>query len=754
MDMFPLVETLKVGAAYAALLYIWPNIVFRRLLRGKGLTFRFLFCAIVQPLLIGTVVLLLGLIHALNPWIVRLLFWGALAASLAPLLRGLREKPVHRAAERLRDNIYKYRKHLIEYGVLAVILLFATAFFLSGVFQDYSFGFFDQYLHYEWTRALVKGEIFLEGIYPEGMHCFIYALNVLFGVRLYSCMVFLGGLHNASMFLLAAYCLLKELLRSRWATLFVLAAWSFFDGIGPYALSSMARMSWTLPEEFVLYLVFLCPMVLVRYFRERDGAMKWYRDWNLLFLAGGVALAFATHFYALAMAFFPCCAVILAHFMELRSFRRLLTATLAAVCGLVIGLLPMLAAFAMGTELEGSLGWGFRTAIGQSRESAVVSVTPADPTDFADSSDFASSTRSNTPVSSSEPTKVASPSKQSPMQALSRMAKSLYDDGWDALFGNTVAILLIVASLLVFALAIARMCARLRKKPRKAAPPDGMLEGYLILAISLAAFVLLYAMPYMGLLELVRNVRILCVTQLFAFAIAGILTDVLIVSVQHLLHRALPNALMALVCVLLYIIAYNTDFHQTTYWWLFRYNASVTVTDRIMKEFPKGSYKIVSLWDEAYQADEEDWEELLVFMRDIEKGGHAIPTEYIFLCVEKNPLWWSQLHFTTAPRWLALENYETDWSSWSPSRCPAIWCVDMSPELVLPEIDYNNVWENYYIEMEMRTALFANALDWYEAFSAAHPENVQVYYEDVDIVCYMIRQDPAAPLNLAANMAR
>ena len=738
MDLFPYVETLKVGAAYAALLYIWPNLVFRGVLRGRGLTFRFLFCAVVQPLLIGTAVLTLGLLHILNVWIVQLLFWGALAASLLMPFRKRRQIPAPRTVLAALAAWWKkkwagYRKHLTEYTVLAVILLFAAAFFLNGAFHDYSFGFYDLYTHYEWTSALINGKIFSDGIYPEGMHCFLYALHVLFGVSLHSCMVFLGGLHNALMFLLAAYCLFKELFRSRHAVLLVLAAWAVFDGIGPLALSSVARMSWTLPEEFVLYLVFLCPLALLRYLRERDAAVKWYRDWNLLFLAAGVALAVSTHPYVLAMAFFPCCAVILAHFMELRPVRRLLPPVWAALGGLGVGIFPMLAAYAMGTKLQGSFWWGISVIRGE--DSASEAVGPVGSSGSSGSSGSVSSGQSG------------------PLETLHKMAKALYEDGWSALFGDTVAMLLVLASLLVLALAVAGICVRLRRKQQKAVLPAGMAEGYLILTVSLAAFVLLYAMPYMGLPELVKNVRTLCVTQMLAFAMAGILADLLILLAQRILGRTLPGALMALGCLLLYIIAYRTDFHQTTYWWLYRYNAAVTVTDRIMDEYSAGTYKIVSLWDEAFQADAEDCEELLVFLEGVEEGGYSIPAEYVFLYVEKHPIGWGQLHFMTAPVWLARDNDETNWPSWYPSRCPEFWHGEVSRELALKEIRYDSVRKDYFSDMTMRLVLSSKVYAWYVEFSAAHPEHTEVYYEDDNFACYMIRQDPSSPLELSAGAA-
>ena len=732
MDMYPYVETLKVGTAYAAMLYIWPCILFRGVLRNKGLTFRFLFCSMVQPVLLSTTALALGLFHILNVWLMRALFWGALVVSLLKPFREWRRRggqlPLKalitrsygwtlffsRVAEALAPRWKKiwrrYRKRSVEYLVLAAISLLGMAFFLNGAFQDYSFGCNDAYTHYSWTSALLKGEIFTAGVYPEGMHCFLYALHVLFGVKLYSCVLFLAGIHNSSTFLLAAYCLLKELFRSRHVPLFVLISWLAFDGIGPAALESMTRMTWTLPEEFALYLVFLCPLVMLRYFQERNTPEKWYRDKNLLLLAAGTAFAVSTHTYVLIMAFCSCCAVLLAH---CREFRRLLAPVSAALYGLELGALPMLAACALGTDLEGSLLWGFNTIRGV----VGASVRSADPA--------------------------------IPYFAQHKPLKEFCESGYLNLFGEMGAALLILLSLAALALAVS--CGYTRRRGGLAVLPDGMAEGYLILVAALTLFVLLYAMPCMGLPELVTIDRTPSVTQMFAFGTAGISVDLLILWAEYLRGKPLPRRWMALGCLFLYLLAYTTDFHQCTYWWLRRYNAAVTVTDRIMDGYPKRAYKIVSMGDEAYQVGEENHEELFTFLENTGEKDYSLPVEYIFLYVEKHPLRRGQVHFLTAPRWLAQDNYEVYEELWNQSQCPNILHGEISPELAAKESPYYPELYDNYDDLTTRTILCSKIYEWYRDFSQAHPAETNVYYEDDDLVCYVIHQDQAAPLKLSAG---
>ena len=94
--------------------------------------------------------------------------------------------------------------------MLGVVVCFGMVYFSYGAFHDYSYGFGDMYRHHSWIYGLLNGTPFYEGIYPEAMHCFIYAMRVLFGVKIYSSQLFLAGIHVA-VFLVSAYLLLKEL---------------------------------------------------------------------------------------------------------------------------------------------------------------------------------------------------------------------------------------------------------------------------------------------------------------------------------------------------------------------------------------------------------------------------------------------------------------------------------------------------------------------------------------------------------------
>ena len=88
-------------------------------------------------------------------------------------------------------------------------------------------------------------------------------------------------------------------------------------------------------------------------------------------------------------------------------------------------------------------------------------------------------------------------------------------------------------------------------------------------------------------------------------------------------------------------------FHGYLYYELTRYNAAVMVTQDITDKFPENSYTIVSTTDELYQVIEQGrHEELLTFLNRVNGSGYTLPTEYIFVYVEKRPIQYALLYRT------------------------------------------------------------------------------------------------------------
>lgn len=201
----------------------------------------------------------------------------------------------------------------IEYAVLAVLLVFGMIYFSYGAFQTPSYGFGDLYIHHEWIYGLMEGKIFSAGVYPEAMHCFIYCLDALFGIRVYSSLLFLQGIH-VTVFLISAYLLLKEIFHWKYTPLLVLALFLTLDVVSADQVYSMFRLQITLPLEFGLHTQFLCALFLLRYLKyahemkrqEKLTSCCW--DENLFLFFMSLAASIVIHFYTTIMAFILCAA--------------------------------------------------------------------------------------------------------------------------------------------------------------------------------------------------------------------------------------------------------------------------------------------------------------------------------------------------------------------------------------------------------------------------------------------------------------
>ena len=735
--MYLYAEYGKVFIAYAVLYYVWPCIMFRRYLKGRGPAYRFMFCGTVQVLLINCVVLGLGIFHLLKPWAVRGLFWGALALSVGagcagsvrrgtfmsdPLIRNFLSGVcgwkmfLARIFDKPLNTLRRDRGKRMELILLTAVIAFGMAYFSRGAFQFASYGTSDEFIHHTWIMGLSQGNIFADGIYPQAMHCFIYGMNTLFGTKIYYGILFLAGIYSSA-FLLSIYLLLKEVFQYRFTPLFVLIAFLTFDASNGQALEAMGRLTWTLPQEFGLYLIFLCPLFLIRFFRKEgfgqgEGKLKareWYQDENLLLLMAGVGAALSIHFYVLILAFFSCLAVALVHFGKILSRSRIRLLASAVFYGMEAGGVPMVVAYVMGMEPEGSLGWGLDTIQGISQEAVKQeNVTLGSERDFL---------------------------------------RGLYESGPARVLGEEAGRLLIClfGALLITACVCKIISLLGRKRGRRVLSLERMADGYFFALVASGIFVFLYAMPYVGLQEIVANERLFGIVELFVLLVFGGAADFLFLMLERSVKQSIVRGLAYLTCAAIYCFAYLTDFHEYSHWWMRRYAASTFVTERILNNLPENSYTIVSTDEELFQIMEKGrHEELLDFVKGLGRTEYFIPTEYVFLYVEKQAISYGQDYFCEGPSWLAGENVHA-----AIRREEQLLYPKISEEAAEEMPDYFPEAIDNYRDMDIRNVLNSKAFVWYRDFSEAYPAETNIYYEDDRFICYMIHQNPHFLLNLS-----
>lgn len=792
-------EYCKVLFAYAFIMFIWPEIVFRRILKGRSLTFHFGFCTTVQIVLVNTVVLLLGLFHVLNTAVFCTLFYGTAILCLIHRIPGKRKvlKTVqklltgtyglkrfladraralrHRLRSLCDDCMSVLRGHIFEYGLLAAVVLFGVLYFSYGAFQDYSYGFGDMYPHNAWIYGLVKGEIFSAGVYPEGMHCFIYAMHTLFGIRIYSCLLFAAGIHSA-VFLLSAYLLLKEVFRCRYSALVALTLFLTVDAVCIDQIYSMSRLQWTIPQEFALFSVFLCAAFLVRYLKseanpaqQNDTVSKKKRlvtllaNENLFLFSMALAVSIVVHFYATIMAFFLCVAFVPVLLTRILRPRNLAALVAAVIGGCFISILPMAGALASGIPFQGSIGWAVNVingTDGQDTGAIVIDQNTGQeitgnisfPNFNKEESSKAPDIVPDTGVNPTEKVKLT----DRIIKLLADKASAVYAASYETLFRSTRAKLIVIctmASLVLFFLC--RIVVTARKIIWKKNLCTAQYDHYLSLILSTVIFMVIYGASAIGIPELIEGSRVCAISHVLILAMCCIPFDALCSLVVLFVHETGMKIIGVTGVAAVYVLTQLTgNFHGYLYYELTRYNGAVMTTYNITRQLEPNSYTIVSTVDELYQLLEYGYhEELVQFINECVKENYTLPSKYVFIYLEKHPIEYAQSHFFTGPKWLATEKYPSYYSAYV-SQCPNITQSEISEELGSYPYFTFPVWARAYTNLSTRTILESRIAMWCREFDRLYPGELHTYYEDDDFVCYYFEQNPACLYQLGFDLNR
>lgn len=781
-------EYVKVFLSYGFILFIWPMVVFRKYLRDKNATFRFCFCATVQVIIINTLVLMMGLIHLLNKRNMCIVFYGILIWSLRDNLR-LTEERKKRFKSLITgtlgwkqfflicwDNVRKevkaawkkfakfYKKRWIEYTTLILVLMYGMLYFSYGAFLDYSYGFGDMYVHHSWIYGLIEGKIFSAGVYPEAMHCVIYSMHALLGVEVYSCMLFLAGIHVA-VILLAAYCLMKEIFHWRFSAIFVLILFLILDVVCIDEVFSMSRLQWTLPQEYAFHSLYIIALYLILYLKSykktvfRDVEFKGCWDENLFMFMMALAASIAIHFYVTIMAFFVCVAIVMFKLRSVFHKKHFVPLVVSAFMGLLIAFIPMGGALASGIPFQGSIGWAMNVINGTDKDVGRAPTTDNTETEVTEmevenvDTQNATDAPADISIESSEVSSDSTNAKKvvSLGTTIKEKIKGIYSNGYVTLYGTVRAKWIVGFSFLVVILYVIYRLGYLIKHKilKKPVESNNLFPNYMPIVLASFLFMLVYAAPLIGLPELIAGSR-LCTTGQMLILMVLIMPFDMLFSVFMPNFREDTMALwsVAVSVALVVFVCLSGSFHGYLYYELTRYNAAVTVTNEIMDSLPQNTYTIVSTTDEIYQVIQNGrHEELLTFLNAQIKASYTLPTEYIFIFVEKRPIKYAHSHFFSGPDWLALEKYQ-DMYTYAYSVCPDVACSQISQQAAQQSIQYFRSPSQTYSNLESRTIVESKAYEWCQKFKALYPYEFKVYYEDDDFVCYYIQQNPQRLYNL------
>ena len=750
----------SIFAAYTGLTVLLPAIMFRRILAGRRLSEQFLMCYTFGNFYIINIVFAVQLLHISGFWTLVLftavpgiLIWGRVnRVSLRELCMktGIVCKKILQGSMGIKGFLYRVKNRSMAVLKKAVWLFYcevvcntlqwilagaviAALFWIYGrqLILTYGYRASDIPVHLNWINQMSRGNLFASGVYPFGFHCMVYYLHAVFGFDTYVilCVFYLVQVFFIHIVLLAMLKLLCRSLYLPYAGIMVYILGSF------WARQTYSRFGSSLPQEFGMIFVIPSVYFLIRFFQTEKKNLK-NRETKLIL--GCFALAFsltlAIHFYGTMIAGLCCIGIAVGfctRFLNKEYFRRIM---LTGIISIFLAVLPMGIAFAGGTPLQGSLGWGLSVINGDSSDTEDTSENEAAQKQAME--EMAARLIENTQNSNSESVQTGEIPiiTEAPKHSLADKAREIpkkmknlremmirriqefiinSQEQWCAyavLAGIAVLILLGLMFIILRRITYGEMlmsagfcmgiltlllCAGNLGLPVLMDPARCSIYYVYLLIVSITVL-------GDGLLYLIFMPRILTISR-------NVVSFILTVSMAAgMIHQGLVK---------------TPDFISD-----YVSNGAFTCLTNIIKENKDETWTIVSVNDETQMGLDHGWHyETITFLRKQEHINKdtklIIPTEKVYFFIEKIPL-----------------NYSVVYSGSGQS------ISKKGASQSLPNSGGIGMYQG-----EGRWILMSRMYYWAQAFMEMYPNEMKVYYESEDFVCYVISQNMYHQYNFAID---
>lgn len=779
MTTLVILRFLGIFAAYTGVTLALPALMFRRILRGRSLAEQFLMCYTFGNFYIINIVFLLQLLHISNFFtlagltaVLSIVIGGRVNRIplkqqagntwhlFGKLLRGRMKLKsaiflfLGKCAEGIKRLAKFFYRHIVKNPIQSMLLLGIGVclcwIYGRQIILVYGYRASDIPVHMSWINEMSRGKIFAKGVYPFGFHCMIYYLHAVFRFDTYVilCQFFFAQVIFMHLVLLA---MLKQLCKTKYIPYigtFVFLLGNFWSG------QTYSRFYATLPQEFGMIFVIPSIYFLIRFFQipKQKLADKETRL-TLQCFAMAFSLTLAIHFYGTMIAGLCCIGIACGfcfRFLRKEYFCRIM---FTGICSVFLAVLPMGIAFATGTPLQGSLGWGLSVINGGKSSSSTEAEAE---TDEAETLEVSTGDDKNT-------VRVVKPDGTVMEIDVSDLPSAQENESGGQMQTETTAPAVPKVS----------FGEKIRKIPGKAKNAlsemsSRILEfiikldvkniGYMILA-SFALLLLLgfifcvFRQTEYGAMLMSMGFCMWIVTILLCAGVFGLpplmdgarcsiyyvylLSAALTALADGLLYMVLPlrklrlvrNAVsLAVTAAVLMGMFQNHMIKQSDFSSGFVMNGAITCLSNIIHENEDKTWTIVSANDETQMGLDHGWHyETITFLRGmetLEKNTKVIiPTKTVYFFIEKIP-----------------GDYAVSYakSGQSISRKGA--------SRSLPNVGGIGMYQG-----EGRWIVMSRMYYWAQAFMELYPNEMKVYYEDNKFICYKIEQNMYHQYNFAID---
>lgn len=694
---------------------------------------------------------------------------------------------------RLNDSI---KNHFFDWVLTAVVTIVFLWMYGTKKLEIFGYTASDMPVHNYWINAMGNGinnpennNIFVAGVYPFGFHCVIYYLHTVFKFETYVLM----RIFSLVQLLFIHYVLLAFLRGCCKARYFPYGAVLVYILAAFWGTNSYLRYYSTLPQEFGM--IFILPSIyfLFQFFearkrevqnsgnfkakKKKDKKLKAEKNTSQKFKTGkrggqrfrkekkqiqklqessmkyligfamSFSLTFSAHFYDTIVAGVLCIGIAVGYAFRLFKKAYFGRVMLAGILSILIAILPLGVAFAMGTPLEGSLYWAMGVISGEEDEEPpsdnqadIEKETSRQPQTENNGQDSEATSTDTSPSGITggntgdiqNTAEDASPSGHPPdkgiLQKLADKAQNLkekavhfkniirtavksnvFSRGSDSLCNFAFVCMGIMAIFGILYLL-----------------GEDKEYGAVLLSISSGIFfmMILLASGKLGLPSLLETGRCSLYTSYLLPAAPVLALDALLCTLfdqkKKEIKRNAISLLISVSWVLILTAAGKVRFpSDVPALEALESNDAIICLTNIIKENKEGTYTICSANDELRMVEDYGYfYEIVNFLREME-GEDAeeiltIPTEYVYFFIEKVPIDYT-VSYARSGQTISHEG--------ASHRLPSGGGLSL-------------------YQAKNRWILMSRMYYWAQAFQKLYENEMKVYYESDAFICYQVKQNP------------
>ena len=760
MTALTILQFIQVLCAYSFVVLVLPAIVLRRILRGRSFSEQFLICLISGNFFIMNLVYALQLMkisHRVTLIMATVVIVAAVAIRVNNIdvrrtiedilekLKLVKDKAIGRKTldVKLRAHVIKGIKILavklykgvvrkpIRFLWLVLIIGAMILIYMPQFITNYGYSASDVPVHLYWINSMMDNNIFCAGVYPFGFHCVMYYINEVFAIDIYVVMRVVAFVQNIYivMTLLAFLKVCCKNIYIPFAATFLFVASDFLTE------NTYKRYYEPLPQEYGM--IFILPAIYFgfRFFeirREELKARVKKKKESLLALvlfAMSFGMTFTVHFYGTIVTTFFCMAMAIGYFFLFVRKGYFLNIIVTCFISVMVAILPMGIAFATGTPLQGSIGWGLSVISGETGDEPVNDEENEEQGSDGTENEMQEESldlQETVPGSDGEYTPVTVPEK-----SLTAKVKEVVVKGYHDVFKNMTEAVIkakhkVAAYMLFIAIGVCVGLGIIFQIFRRYCY-GGMLitVGLYMTMMCIMLSPKSFGVPRLMDLNRTSIYFAYSVPVLFAICADGILNFVFWFKKLEILKNIVSCIVAAAVC--LWIIpndAVRRPMNNIT----LETNEAVACLTNIINEEEDFTWTICSANDELQMGKEHGYHyELINFLNEQEyvgaEGEIIIPTQSVYFFIEKRPIDYS-ISYEGSGQLISEEG--------------AMSLIPVSKGISM-------------YQAKNRWILMSKMYYWAQEFRKMYPNEMKVYCETDNFVCYKIEQNMYRLYNFAID---